>query len=293
VSDKILITGATGLLGVDLMAVLKQDYRAMGVSTADFDIRAYDEAVSLFDRMKPNIVLHAAAWADVDGCEEQKDKAVAINAVGTKNIALACKNVGARMIYYSTDYVFDGKKGSPYTEDDTPNPINNYGQSKLKGENYVLDILDNAAVMRISWLYGTAKKCFITGLIQAGLKQFRARQKNEEYLILKAVGDQFSCPTWTVDIADQTRVIIENDVTGIIHTASIGPVSRYKLAEHIFEELSWDIEIESCRAADFPSKAPRPQRTDLENSRLNKLGLSVMRSYQEAIREFLMVYKEE
>ena len=160
-NDKILITGATGLLGVDLMAVLKQDYRAMGVSTANFDIWDYDKVASFLDRMKPDIVLHAAAWANVDGCEEQKDKAVAINAVGTKNIALACKNVGARMIYYSTDYVFDGAKGSAYTEDDKPNPINNYGRSKLEGEKYVLEILDDAAIIRISWLYGTAKECIV------------------------------------------------------------------------------------------------------------------------------------
>ena len=292
-NDKILITGATGLLGVDLMAVLKQDYRAMGVSTANFDIWDYDKVASFLDRMKPDIVLHAAAWANVDGCEEQKDKAVAINAVGTKNIALACKNVGARMIYYSTDYVFDGAKGSAYTEDDKPNPINNYGRSKLEGEKYVLEILDDAAIIRISWLYGTAKECFVIGVIRAGLEQFRARQKNEKYETIKVIGDQFSCPTWTIDVADQTKIIIEKKVTGIVHAASIGQISRYKLAEHIFEELSWDIKMESCKGADFPMKAPRPQRTDLENGRLNKLGISVMRSYQEAVREFLMVHKEE
>lgn len=291
-NDKILITGATGLLGADLVTVLKQDYRAMGVSTANFDIRNYDEINSFFDRMKPEIVIHAAAWADVDACEDHKDDAFAINAEGTKNVAQACKNVGARMIYYSTDYVFDGKKESAYTEDDKPNPINNYGRSKLEGEQHVLDILENAAVMRISWLYGTAKECFVTGVIKAGLEQFRARQKEEKYETLNIVCDQFSCPTWTVDVADQTKVVIENKITGIVHAASIGQVSKYKLAENIFEELSWDIEMEAVKGTDFPAKAVRPARTELENGKLNKLGFSVMRSYKEAVREFLMVHKE-
>lgn len=290
-NDKILITGATGHLGVDLVVILKKDYRAMGVSTENFDIRDYDEIASFLDRMKPDVVLHAAAWADVDGCEDQNDKAVAVNAAGTKNIARACRNVGARMIYYSTDYIFDGTKGTAYTEENKPNPINNYGRSKLEGERYVLDTLDDAAIMRISWLYGTAKECFVTGIIRAGREQICARQKNEEYEILKVVGDQFSCPTWTIDIADQTKVVIEKKVTGIVHAVSIGQVSRYKLAEEIFEELGWDIEMEMVKMADFPMKAPRPQRTDLENGQLNKLGLSVMRGYKEAIREFLTVHK--
>ncbi len=292
-NDKILITGATGLLGVDLMAVLKQDYRAMGVSTANFDIQNYDEIASFLDRMKPEVVLHAAAWAEVDGCEEQKEKAFAVNAIGTKNIATVCKNIGAKLIYYSTDYVFDGTKGSAYTEDDKTNPINNYGRSKLEGEQHVLDILDDAAIMRISWLYGTAKDCFVTGVIHAALTQHRAKLKNEPYEVLKVVDDQFSCPTWTVDIADQTKVIIEKKVSGIIHAASLGLVSKYSLSENIFEELSWDIEMEPVKRSDVPMKAHRPERTDLENKRLNELGLSEMRSYKEAIREFLMVHKED
>jgi len=291
-NDKILITGATGLLGTDLLTAMKQDYRAMGVSSANFDIRDQKEINKLFERMRPEIVLHAAAWADVDGCEKNKENAFAINAEATKNIALACKDIGAKLIYYSTDYVFDGTKGALYTEDDTPNPINIYGQSKLKGEEFVLDILDNATIMRISWLYGTAKECFVTGVIKAGLEQYRARQKNEPSEPIKVVSDQYSCPTWTVDVADQTRAIIEKDITGLIHAADYGEISRYKLAEHIFEELSWDIEMESGQMADFEMKAPRPKRSGLENSHLHQLNLSVMRDYQEAVREFLMVHKE-
>ena len=291
-NDKILITGATGLLGTDLLAAMKQDYRAMGVSSANLDIRDLKEINKLFERMRPEIVLHAAAWADVDGCEKNKDDAFSINAEATKKIALACKDIGAKLIYYSTDYVFDGTKGALYTEDDKPNPINIYGQSKLQGEESVLDILDDAVIMRISWLYGTAKECFVTGVIKAGLEQYRARQKNEPYKPLKVVSDQCSCPTWTVDVADQTRVIIEKDITGIIHAAGYGEISRYKLAEHIFEELSWDIEMESGQMADFKMKAPRPKRSGLENSRLHQLNLSIMRDYQEAVREFLMVHKE-
>ena len=168
-NDKVLITGATGLLGTDLLASLKRDYRTMGVSSSHFDIRSYDETVGFMNNMRPDIVLHAAAWADVDGCEKNRELAFLVNAEGTKNMARVCKDIGARLIYYSTDYVFDGTKGSAYTEDDTPNPINIYGRSKYEGEEYVLDILEDAAIVRISWLYGTAKSCFVTGVITAAL----------------------------------------------------------------------------------------------------------------------------
>jgi len=292
VNEKILITGSTGLLGIDLMAVLKRDYRVMGVSTANFDIRDKAQIDEFLGRMRPDIVLHAAAWADVDGCESDKEKAMAVNAEGAGNIAKACKENGARMIYYSTDYVFDGLKGSLYTESDKPNPINVYGLSKLKGEEYILNALNDATIMRISWLYGTAKDCFVTGIIKSGLDQFRAKQAKEPYNKIKVVSDQSSCPTWTVDIADQTRVIMEENITGIIHAVSYGALSRYELAQHIFEELSWDIEMEPCRLSDFQMRAPRPPHSGLANSRLDKMGKSVMRDYQETMREFLMIHKE-
>ena len=292
-NDKVLITGATGLLGTDLLASLKRDYRTMGVSSSHFDIRSYDETVGFMNNMRPDIVLHAAAWADVDGCEKNRELAFLVNAEGTKNMARVCKDIGARLIYYSTDYVFDGTKGSAYTEDDTPNPINIYGRSKYEGEEYVLDILEDAAIVRISWLYGTAKSCFVTGVIKAALEQIRARQQGLPFDVIRAVSDQFSCPTWTVDIADQTQEIIEKKVSGVLHAAAIGELSRFKLAEHIFEELSWEVEMEPCKATDFPMKAPRPGRTPLENKRLNELGISIMRDYQESVREFLMVHKEE
>ena len=125
------------------------------------------------------------------------------------------------------------------------------------------------------------------------MEQIRARQQGLPFDVIRAVSDQFSCPTWTVDIADQTQEIIEKKVSGVLHAAAIGELSRFKLAEHIFEELSWEVEMEPCKATDFPMKAPRPGRTPLENKRLNELGISIMRDYQESVREFLMVHKEE
>jgi len=293
VNEKILVTGATGLLGTDLVAVLKPDYRVMGVSSVNFDIQDKLSVNDFIGRMKPDYVLHAAAWADVDGCEREKEKAFALNAEAAANIANACKGSGSHLIYYSTDYVFDGTKGALYTEEDKTNPVNVYGRSKLKGEEYVRDISDNATIMRISWLFGTAKDCFVTGVIKSGLAQYRARQKKEPYETIKIVSDQYSCPTWTVDVADQTRAVIEDKITGLIHAVSYGELSRYQLAGHIFEELSWEIEMEPCRMSDFKMKAPRPKRSGLSNSRLDSLGKSVMRDYQEAVRDFLMVFKEE
>ena len=292
-NEKVLITGGTGLLGTDLALILKHSYRTMPVSSVQFDIRKYDDIISFFKNSQPGIVLHAAAWADVDACEKDKEKAMAINADGAGNIARACKKIGARMIYYSTDYVFDGQKGAFYVETDETNPVNIYGLSKLEGEKRVLDILDDAAVMRISWLFGTARDNFVTRTLKDGRDKFQAKLKGEKVEPIQVIHDQKSCPTWTIDIADQTKAIIENKLSGIIHAASTNEASRYDLADMIFEEVAWDLELQPMKMSDYNFVAPRPPRTPLENKRLNDSGLSVMRDYREALREFLMVYQDK
>lgn len=290
-NEKILVTGGTGLLGTDLVKFLKTDYRPLGASRQLFDITDHDQTAAFFQRMQPDIVLHAAAWADVDGCEEDREKAVRVNVNGTANVARACREIGARLIYYSTDYVFDGDKETPYTEDDPTNPINHYGQTKLDGEKAVRETLDNHVIMRISWLFGDTRDCFVTRTFQQGREQLDAKNRGEATEPIKIISDQVSCPTWTADIVEQTARIIESDLTGTVHAVSENQTSRFKLAENIFEELSWDIDLHEVATADFGFKAARPKYSALANRRLTDLNLKSMRDWREAIREFLMVYK--
>ncbi len=288
--DKVIITGASGLLGTDLILRLKGQYRALGVNSSNFDIRDYDAVLDFFKKMQPEVVLHAAAMVDVDACETDPETANAVNVAGTENVAKACREIGSRMIYYSTDYVFDGTLGTAYTEEDQTNPINVYGKTKLMGERKTLDLLDNACVMRISWLFGAAGDNFVTRILRESREKYRASLKGGKIEPLRIVSDQQSCPTWTLDIADQTVKVVENNVTGIVHAVSENHCSRFSLAEYIFEEISWDLPTEPIKAAEYGFKAPRPLSTPLENKRLNEMNLSIMRDYREALREFLGVY---
>jgi dTDP-4-dehydrorhamnose reductase len=291
VNEKVLITGGTGLLGSDLITYFRKDSRPMGVSTKDFDITDADATMYFFRKMEPHIVLHAAGMVNVDQCEEDKNMAMAINADGAENVARACREVGARMVYYSTDYVFDGTKGKPYVETDEPDPINVYGQSKLEGEKRVIDIKKDAVIIRISWLFGTGRDCFVTSLLKKGRQRYHDSLQGKKVRPIKVVGDQVSSPTWTLDIAEQTHKVLRNGTTGILHAVSEGESSRFELAELIFEEIAWDLELKPISSSEYPFVAKRPMYSTLENKRLKELGINTMRNYHEALREFLMVYK--
>lgn len=292
-NEKVLITGSGGLLGSELLNQMKALYRPLGVGSAQLDIRDSKAVSKFLQRMQPEYVLHAAALADVDRCQEDPETARAVNDLGTGNIAKACKEIGAKLIYYSTDYVFDGTKGTPYTEDDPTGPINVYGETKLAGEKKVLDLLDNACVMRISWLFGTAKENFLTKTLREARKRYRESLDGTKIEPLAVVSDQVSSPTWTLDIADQTRRIMKEKTAGIIHAVSENQCSRFSLAEYIFEEISWDLPLKPVKSSEYNLVAPRPLYTPLENRRLNEAGISIMRDYREAVREFLGVYKGE
>ena len=288
--EKILLLGAGGLLGKDLAGQLKGIYRVLGAKSADLDIRDSRAVNEYFQTMKPEIVLNAAAMVDVDKCENDREAAFAVNASGAENVARACRETGARLIHFSTDYVFDGAKGTPYIETDPVNPVNIYGQSKLEGERKVLEILPQACVVRISWLFGAARENFVIKTINEGRAHYKAVLEGQTPEPLPVVADQISSPTWTVDIAEQTGRLIAHPLEGIVHAASEGYASRYDLADFMFEEISWDVKLRRVNAIDYTFKAPRPLFTALENRRLNETGINVMRDYREALREFLTVY---
>ncbi len=291
-SLRILVTGRNGQLGRDLINFLSTYYIVKGVDIDDFDIRNYKAAREYITRYEPDIVLHCAAFTDVDACESDVKTALDINATGTENIANVCQEIDARIIYYSTDYVFDGEKYSPYTEEDRPNPKTVYGISKYEGEKYIEEISRNHAIMRIAWLYGANGRNFIKTMIKLGLEQLQNRAEGKNITPFKVVNDQIGDPTWTMEIAKQTKLIIDNNLIGLFHCTSNGEISWYQFAKLIFEYLSMDVTINPCTTAEFPRPAPRPKYTGMENLRLKNLGLNIMRFHEQPLKEFLEKFGE-
>jgi dTDP-4-dehydrorhamnose reductase len=210
-----------------------------------------------------------------------------INAEGTENIARACREVGAKLIYYSTDYVFDGAKSSPYVESDPTNPQTHYGRGKLEGEKKVASLLDDYVILRIAWLYGHVGKNFVRTMVQLGFRQMQQSRQGEIITPLKVVDDQLGNPCWTHEVARQTRAVLANNLTGVYHATSEGETSWYGFVRMIFEKLNMPVKVRPCTTEEFPRPAPRPKRSSLENKRLKEAGLNVMRPWDIALAEFL------
>lgn len=231
-------------------------------------------------------MIHAAAYTDVDGCEVNRDLAFAVNEQGTRNVALACRDTGALMIYYSTDYVFDGTSAEPYTEGDQPAPATIYGQSKLAGERAMAELLEESLIIRIGWLYGAHGRNFLKTILKFGIDQLAAKDRGEAVVPLRVVVDQFGSPTWTVEIVRQTSLLLGSELRGIVHATSEGETSWYDFACDIFASAGRAVQVDRCTTAEYPRLAPRPIRSTLENNRLKVAGLNLMSHYRDALRDF-------
>ena len=286
---KLLVTGCRGQLGCDLVRMLSARYEVEGVDIEEVDICNRDALVSLVNTCHPDVVIHAAAYTDVDGCETNSELAMNVNGEGTRNVAKACREIGARMIYYSTDYVFNGRKDSPYVENDPTSPQTVYGKSKLAGEQAVQEMLKDYAILRIAWVYGRHGKNFVKTMLKLGKERAEAPDSEP----LRVVDDQFGNPTWTEDIVRQTEVVIENNLRGIYHATSEREVSWFQFARDIFDLARIEVTVEPCTTGEFPRPAPRPRRSSLENAHLKAAGFNVMRDYREALVEFMKQYAGE
>ncbi|MFH2048794.1 MAG: dTDP-4-dehydrorhamnose reductase [bacterium] len=289
---KILITGCRGLLGSELLNCFSNDFIVKGIDLPDLDICDFEAVKNIIESFQPSVVCHTAAYTDVDQAENEKEIVEAVNIIGTENIAKACLRVNAKLIYYSTNYVFNGEKKAPYTENDIPYPLNIYGYSKLEGERLVSSILDNYLIIRTSWLYGFKGKSFVRSIIKKGYEQIRAVQRGEIITPLSIVNDQIGNPTSTYDLAKQTKVMIENDLKGLYHCSSIGETSWYDLTKNIFDILNMKILMKPCKAKDYPHIAKRPAYSSLENKCLNDAGLNIMSDWKMALSEFLTKQKD-
>ena len=283
---KILIIGADGQLGTDLCQVIPEQER-VPLTIKDVDITNRELSREVLRKYSPEVVINTAAFHNVDKCEEQVEQSFAVNASGPKNLAEICRELKARLVHISTDYVFDGKKNSPYVETDQPQPLSVYAESKLAGERLVRQTLDEHFIVRSTGLYGVAG-CLGKGgtnFVEGMLK--RAAVQPE----LKVVTDEVLSPTYTLDLARKIVQLIKTRHYGLYHIVNHGSCSWYEFACKIFELLSKKIIIHRTTSAEFPSKAKRPQYSVLKNAALEKLGLDDLRSWQEALRAYLIEKK--
>jgi len=286
---KVLITGMSGMLGVELYQTLREEHEVVGQDIRDFpcppfpfinkvDITDFRAIKELFYGVAPDFVIHTAAYTDVDGCEKDVDKAYRVNALGTRNVALACQKLDIPLLYISTDFVFKGDKETPYDEFDEPNPINIYGRSKLAGENYVKSFLSKYFIVRTSWLYGEWGKNFVATI----LKLTRERS------LLKVVNDQVGSPTYTKDLSRQIRRLVVSELYGVYHITNWGRCSWYEFAQAIVKLAGVKgIKVISITSEELARPAPRPKFSVLENYCL-KLSLgNKMREWKEALKDYL------
>ena len=252
---KILVTGANGMLGQDLCPIL-EDYGAFVIETDKdtLDFTDFSMTEKVLKDIRPDLVIHCGAYTNVDKAEEDIETARSVNSVGTENIAKICGQLGIIPVYISTDYVFDGSKNTPYTPQDEPNPVNNYGLTKLEGENAVKKYCEKYYIARTSWLYGHHGKNFV-------------------------VDDQIGCPTWTVELANGIVKLLSKPC-GIYHVCGSDYTSWYGFAKEIFRLENKDVNLIPCKTEEFPRPAKRPAYSVMENNNL-------CRNWREALKDYL------
>lgn len=293
---KILVTGTSGQLGFDVMEELaRRGYEGIGAdrseTDADFehvqmDITDKDRVFEIVREIKPDVIIHCAAWTNVDGAEDPEKLAVvrAVNVDGTRNLAEAAKEVDAKFVYISTDYVFNGEGNEPWQPDDKDYaPINVYGQSKLDGELEVSKNLDKYFIVRIAWVFGRNGKNFIKTMIGVGKK----------HEIVKVVDDQIGTPTYTVDLARLLIDMIETDKYGYYHATNEGGyISWADFAEEIYKQAGMDVKVDHVSTEEYEkiagkTVAKRPFNSRLDKSKLVENGFEPLPAWQDAVKRFV------
>lgn len=242
------------------------------------DITDTQETMDVIAAAEPELVVHCAAYTDVDGCERDPDKAYRINTLGTWNVAAACESAGAMLLYISTDFVFDGEKAEDYDEFDTPNPISQYGRSKWAGEQLIRNTCPRHYIFRTAWLYGERGKSFVTTILKAA-----AEGKH-----LRVVSDQTGSPTYTKDLAEAIASQVGSPLYGIYHVTNRGRCSWYELAVKAVQLAGLKgVYITPIAAHEWPTPTRRPKNSALRRLSLEMQGRDTMRPWEEALSEFV------
>lgn len=280
---KAVVIGGNGQLGSDLTEVWSaKGWEVVPLTHADISVEDPGNAGELLGRLKPAVVLNTAAFHNVPQCEKDPDRSFRVNALGALNVSRGCETIGARHVYFSTDYVFDGVKRSPYLETDAPNPLNIYGATKLTGEYFALNYAARACVIRVSGIYGSVP-CrakggnFVTTMLKA------AREKPA----VNVVDDEVLTPTPTREIARAALELVDADARGLFHLTCEGSCSWYEFARVIFDTLGLTTPLLPVSLTAFPSPVRRPSYSVMENMRAKSLGTAAMPDWKPALIEFL------
>ena len=282
---RIVIIGSKGQLGTALLETLPNSYELIGLDILDdeqtghIDVENAPQVLTTIKKIEPEVVINTAAFHVTDQCEKDPDNSFKINALGARNVAVACHKINAKVVFISTDYVFDGQKNEPYTEYDLPNPLNVYGKSKLAGENNVMAVCQKHFIIRTAGIFGGEKNNFVKTMIRLG----KERDK------LNVVYDQIHSPTYSYDLALKVGELIETDLYGLYHISNNGETSWYNYAKKIFELTGIDkmVEVFKITAKEYGAPAPRPAYSVLRNYNLELQGMDNLPLWEDALGRYL------
>jgi len=281
---KIAVIGAAGQLGTDVVAAFTHNGDEVApLSHAEIELGEINSVSTCLQGIRPQIVVNTAAMHHVENCEREPQKAFTVNGLGTRNLAVVSRDIGAALMHVSTDYVFDGSKGSPYEESDAPNPLNVYGNTKLSGEYFVRSMVDKHFILHTSAIYGR-NPCRAKGglnFIELMLKLARERGR------VRVVDSETVTPTSTTELGRQMVTLSRTHSYGLYHATAEGSCSWYEFAREIFAITGTKVCLEVAGPNEFPAKVPRPKYSVLENRGLKNHGLNVFKSWKEGVREYL------
>ncbi|HAF99148.1 dTDP-4-dehydrorhamnose reductase [Paenibacillus lactis] len=282
---KVLVTGANGQLGQDVVNIFSQaGHEVIGCKKTELNITDEEQCRQVISAYTPDCIIHCAAYTAVDAAESDIDGAFLVNATGTRNVALSAEMVGAKLVYISTDYVFNGESDKPYQEFDFVDPRTIYGKSKYAGEQMVKDFCSRWYVVRTSWVYGLFGSNFVKTMLRLG------QEKNQ----LQVVNDQKGSPTYTVDLARFLVQLITTERYGIYHASNSGSCTWFEFTEAIFAEgkerlgITVTAKLEPCTTAQFPRPAPRPANSVLEHLAIRLNGFEDLPHWRDGLKRFIL-----
>ena len=281
---KVLVTGVKGQLGYDVVNELeKRGHTAIGTDVEEMDITDAGKVSEVLNAEQPDAVIHCAAYTAVDAAEDNVELCRKINAEGTENIAKACKELGCKLLYVSTDYVFNGEGERPWEPDDEREPLNVYGQTKYEGELAVEKYVEKFFIVRIAWVFGVNGKNFIKTMLRLG----------EDHDELTVVADQIGSPTYTYDLARLLVDMIGSEKYGRYHATNEGLCSWYDFAVEIFRQAGMDVRVRPVTSEEYPAKAKRPHNSRMDKDKLEENGFKRLPDWKDALGRYLKALRAE
>lgn len=276
---KILVTGAKGMLGTELMKIIEssKNYEVLGIDISDLDLSDLKKSTEFICKFAPDCIVNCAAYTNVDNCEKEFETAFKANSIIPKNLAIISEQINAKLVHISTDYVFDGESKKPYIESDFVNPINVYGKSKLDGENNIRNLCNKFYILRTQWLFGEYGNNFVKNII------LLSKDKPE----LKVVNDQFGSPTFTKDLCCVILNLLNTNDYGTYHITNKGVVSWYEFTKEIFKIANIKTKVEPCTSDEFKRAATRPKYSPMDNFNYKICGFDEIRDFREALKQYL------